>query len=36
VWRYWTRLCVSSGMTPVDLLMRSRVKIEGRLAVVAG
>lgn len=35
VWRYWTRLCVASGITPADLLMRSRVKIEGRLAVAS-
>ncbi len=33
VWRYWTRLCVACGITPADLLTRSRVKIEGRLAV---
>jgi len=29
VWRYWTRLCVASGNTPAELLMRSRAKIEG-------
>jgi NTP pyrophosphatase (non-canonical NTP hydrolase) len=32
VWRYWTRLCVASGNTPGDLLMRSRSRIETRLA----
>jgi NTP pyrophosphatase (non-canonical NTP hydrolase) len=32
VWRYWTRLCVASGNTPADLLMRSRSRIETRLA----
>ena len=32
VWRYWTRLCLVSGVTPADLLTRSRLKIEGRLA----
>lgn len=32
VWRYWTRLCVASGNTPADLLMRSRARIEARLA----
>ncbi len=32
VWRYWTRLCVASGITPAELLMRSRAKIEGRLS----
>jgi NTP pyrophosphatase (non-canonical NTP hydrolase) len=32
VWRYWTRLCVASGNTPADLLMRSRARIETRLA----
>jgi NTP pyrophosphatase (non-canonical NTP hydrolase) len=36
VWRYWTRLSAASGITPADLLMRSRVKIEGRLAVAGG
>jgi NTP pyrophosphatase (non-canonical NTP hydrolase) len=33
VWRYWTRLCIASGNTPADLLMRSRARIETRLAV---
>ena len=33
VWRYWTRLCVASGNTPADLLMRSRARIETRLAL---
>jgi NTP pyrophosphatase (non-canonical NTP hydrolase) len=33
VWRYWTRLCAASGIAPAEALMRSRVKIEGRLAV---
>jgi hypothetical protein len=33
VWRYWTRLCASAGIAPADVLARSRVKIEGRLAV---
>jgi len=28
VWRYWTRLCVASGHTPTELLLRSRTKIE--------
>jgi NTP pyrophosphatase (non-canonical NTP hydrolase) len=32
VWRYWTRLCVASGNTPADLLMRSRSRIERCLA----
>jgi NTP pyrophosphatase (non-canonical NTP hydrolase) len=32
VWRYWTRLCVASGVSPADLLARSRAKIEGRIA----
>lgn len=32
VWRYWTRLSVASGIAPAELLTRSRVKIEGRLA----
>jgi NTP pyrophosphatase (non-canonical NTP hydrolase) len=31
VWHYWTRLCVASGITPAELLERSRAKIEGRL-----
>jgi NTP pyrophosphatase (non-canonical NTP hydrolase) len=31
VWHYWTRLCVASGNTPHDLLMRSRARIEARL-----
>jgi NTP pyrophosphatase (non-canonical NTP hydrolase) len=31
VWRYWTRLCVASGVTPGELLARSRAKIEERL-----
>ena len=31
VWRYWTRLCVASGIAPAELLVRSRAKIEGRL-----
>src|SRR5713101_872634 len=29
VWRYWTRLCVAGGVTPAELLVRSRAKIEG-------
>jgi hypothetical protein len=33
VWRYWTRLCVASGITPAAILVQSRAKIEGRLAV---
>ena len=33
VWHYWTRLCVASGITPAELLGRSRAKIEGRLTV---
>jgi NTP pyrophosphatase (non-canonical NTP hydrolase) len=33
VWHYWTRLCVASGNTPAELLVRSRAKIEGRLTV---
>jgi NTP pyrophosphatase (non-canonical NTP hydrolase) len=32
VWRYWTRLCVASGIAPAELLVRSRAKIEGRVA----
>jgi len=32
VWRYWTRLCVASGVAPAEVLVRSREKIEGRLA----
>jgi hypothetical protein len=32
VWRYWTRLCVVGGVTPAELLARSRAKIEGRRA----
>ena len=35
VWRYWMRLCVASGNTPADLLMRSRSRIETRLARAA-
>jgi NTP pyrophosphatase (non-canonical NTP hydrolase) len=31
VWRYWTRLCVASGVAPAELLARSRAKIETRL-----
>jgi hypothetical protein len=31
VWCYWTRLCVASGVSPADLLARSRAKIEGRM-----
>jgi NTP pyrophosphatase (non-canonical NTP hydrolase) len=31
VWHYWTRLCVASGVTPAEVLVRSRAKIEGRL-----
>jgi hypothetical protein len=31
VWHYWTRLCVASGITPAELLLRSRAKIGGRL-----
>jgi NTP pyrophosphatase (non-canonical NTP hydrolase) len=33
VWRYWTRLCVASGLTPAELLGRSRATIEGRLGM---
>ena len=32
VWRYWTQLCVASGIRPDDLLARSRAKIEERLS----
>jgi NTP pyrophosphatase (non-canonical NTP hydrolase) len=32
VWRYWSRLGAASGVAPGELLARSRVKIEGRLA----
>jgi NTP pyrophosphatase (non-canonical NTP hydrolase) len=35
VWHYWTRLCVASGNTPADLLMRSRARIEARLPYVS-
>ena len=35
MWRYWSRLCVASAVTPAELLMRSRVKIEERLAAAA-
>lgn len=35
VWHYWTRLCVASGNTPADLLMRSRTRIEARLPYVS-
>jgi len=31
VWHYWTHLCVASGNTPADLLMRSQTRIEARL-----
>jgi len=31
VWRYWTRLCVATSVTPAELLARSRAKIEARL-----
>jgi NTP pyrophosphatase (non-canonical NTP hydrolase) len=34
VWHYWTRLCVASGITPAEVLVRSRAKIEGRLMVL--
>jgi NTP pyrophosphatase (non-canonical NTP hydrolase) len=34
VWHYWSRLCVASGVTPAELLVRSRAKIEGCLAAV--
>jgi NTP pyrophosphatase (non-canonical NTP hydrolase) len=29
VWHHWTRLCVASGHTPTELLVRSRARIEG-------
>jgi NTP pyrophosphatase (non-canonical NTP hydrolase) len=32
VWRYWTRLCLASGIRPGELLARSRAKIEERLS----
>lgn len=32
VWRYWTRLCTASGVAPAEILVRSRARIEGRLA----
>jgi len=32
VWRYWTRLCLATGIRPADVLVRSRAKIEARLA----
>ena len=32
VWRYWTRLSAACGVAPAELLERSWVKIEGRLA----
>jgi NTP pyrophosphatase (non-canonical NTP hydrolase) len=32
VWRHWTRACLAAGLEPVDLLARSRAKIEARLA----
>ena len=32
VWRYWTRLCVATGLRPADLLARNRIKIEERLS----
>ena len=32
VWHYWTRLCVASGNIRGELLMRSRARIETRLA----
>ncbi|HWC04413.1 MAG TPA: hypothetical protein VHF87_16780 [Methylomirabilota bacterium] len=35
VWRYWTRLCVASGITPAELLVRSRARIEGRLTAAS-
>jgi NTP pyrophosphatase (non-canonical NTP hydrolase) len=35
VWRYWSRLGAATGVTPGELLARSRIKIEGRL-VAAG
>jgi hypothetical protein len=31
VWRYWTRLCVASGVAPPALLAQSRAKIARRL-----
>ena len=31
VWRYWTRLCIASGVAPAEILARSRARIEGRL-----
>lgn len=36
VWRYWTRLCVASGVAPAELLARSRAKIEQRLRAGLG
>jgi NTP pyrophosphatase (non-canonical NTP hydrolase) len=35
VWRYWTRLSIASGVSPADLLARSRTKIEERLRAAA-
>jgi phosphoribosyl-ATP pyrophosphohydrolase len=31
VWRYWTRLCAATGLTPAELLARSRARIEAGL-----
>jgi NTP pyrophosphatase (non-canonical NTP hydrolase) len=31
VWRYWTHLCVATGISPAEVLTRSRTKIEERL-----
>jgi hypothetical protein len=36
VWRYWTRLCIATGLGPVEVLARSRAKIETRIRGTAG
>jgi NTP pyrophosphatase (non-canonical NTP hydrolase) len=36
VWRYWTRLCVVSGVAPGELLARSRARIEARERLASG
>jgi NTP pyrophosphatase (non-canonical NTP hydrolase) len=36
VWRYWTRLCVATGVGPDELLARNRAKIETRVRGAAG
>jgi NTP pyrophosphatase (non-canonical NTP hydrolase) len=35
VWRYWSRLASATGVTPAELLSRSRAKIEARIGAAS-